>query len=76
MTDEGYRWFQKTCLYARFVPDGAQRREVAEFWISVFYSTVTSKAKTKCKHVVTSRPCDHCLAEAFEEHSNDTREMP
>jgi len=75
MTNEGYEWFQKTCLYARYVPDGAQRSEVAEFWITVFRSTVVKRAKDRCRHAV-NRPCFGCLGIAFTEHSNDTREMP
>lgn len=77
MTEAGYEWFKLTCLNAKYVPDGAQTREVAEFWITVFHSTVLKKARDRCKHAIPSHPaCFGCMGIEFRRLANDTREMP
>jgi hypothetical protein len=45
ITKAGEKWFQDVCLKANYVPDGAQRYDVTEFWLRAFVAEVERRAE-------------------------------
>lgn len=51
ITPEFDQWFISVCMNAKYVPDGAQRYDVAEFWVNALFAEINREA-----HVVDADP--------------------
>lgn len=52
LTENGEEWFKRSCLDAKYIPEGAQNSEVAAFWLNALYREVIKDSSISTKKVI------------------------